>query len=52
MNLQMLISTLESDESFVPYVYDDATGEPITKGSVVQGFPTIGYGQPGYDARA
>ena len=26
-------------------VYDDATGQPITKGSVVKGYPTIGYGR-------
>lgn len=26
-------------------VYDDATGKPITKGSVVQGHPTIGTGR-------
>lgn len=26
-------------------VYDDATGKPITKGSVVVGYPTIGVGR-------
>jgi lysozyme len=26
-------------------VYDDATGKPITKGTQVQGNPTIGYGR-------
>jgi GH24 family phage-related lysozyme (muramidase) len=37
-------------------VYDDATGQPIRKGSLVQGFPTIGYGRrldsPGGISRA
>ena len=32
-------------EGFRRQVYDDATGEPIRPGTVVQGWPTIGYGQ-------
>lgn len=35
---------LRSDEGWEPFVYDDKTGAPIVKGSVVQGYPTIGYG--------
>ncbi len=26
-------------------VYDDATGQPITKGDTLKGYPTIGYGR-------
>lgn len=34
-----------ADESCVLVVYDDATGKPITAGTLVQGNPTIGYGR-------
>lgn len=39
-----LIADLRVDEGWRPYVYDDATGKPIVRGSVVEGYPTIGYG--------
>lgn len=44
MNLDALVSALKMDESFRALVYDDATGESIGPGSVVVGYPTIGYG--------
>jgi lysozyme len=44
MNLDALIAALKIDEGFRPLVYDDFDGKPITKGSVVKGYPTIGYG--------
>jgi len=31
-------------EGYQQFVYDDATGEPIRPGSVVVGYPTVGYG--------
>ena len=34
-----------ADEGRVLVVYDDATGKPITPGTLVQGNPTIGYGR-------
>lgn len=34
-----------ADEGCRLTVYDDATGQPIVKGSIVQGNPTIGYGR-------
>lgn len=37
-------SQLKRDEGEVLYVYDDATGKPIVKGSVVKGYPTVGIG--------
>ena len=39
-----LLAMLEKDEGRRKFVYDDATGEPIKKGSVVKGNPTIGIG--------
>lgn len=44
MNIAGLLDDLRADEGFRDHVYDDATGQPIVKGSVVQGYPTIGYG--------
>jgi lysozyme len=45
-NREALIAELETqDESLRLRVYDDATGKPITKGSVVLGHPTIGIGR-------
>lgn len=35
---------LKRDEGERLYVYDDATGKPIVKGSVVVGYPTVGIG--------
>lgn len=37
-------SQLKRDEGEVLYVYDDATGKPIVKGSTVKGYPTVGIG--------
>ncbi len=39
-----LADTIKTAEGFLAFIYDDATGQPITKGTVVQGYPTIGYG--------
>jgi lysozyme len=36
---------LMGDEGKVLRVYDDATGKPIVKGSIVQGNPSIGIGR-------
>lgn len=35
---------IQAAEGWRPYVYDDATGKRITKGSTVIGRPTIGFG--------
>lgn len=43
--IEALKTMLKRHEKFVPYVYDDATGLPITKGSLVIGYPTIGIGR-------
>lgn len=40
-----LRSELLGDEGNVLHVYDDKTGKPIAKGSIVQGNPTIGIGR-------
>lgn len=40
-----IIEQLKRDEGCKLHVYDDATGKPITKGSVVVGYPTIGIGR-------
>jgi lysozyme len=39
-----LLDTLANEEGFRPYVYDDATGEPIVPGYTCIGHPTIWYG--------
>jgi len=39
-----LADTIKAEEGWRAFVYDDATGQPILKGSTVQGYPTIGYG--------
>lgn len=44
MNLRQIRADLERDEGWREFVYDDATGKPIVKGSVVEGYPTIGLG--------
>jgi lysozyme len=44
MTRSALLAMLEQDEGRRRFVYDDATGEPIKKGSVVKGNPTIGIG--------
>ena len=43
--MSKLADQLTRDEKPVAYVYDDATGKPITKGSIVIGYPTIGIGR-------
>lgn len=43
--INSLVDQLMRDEGCVLHVYDDATGNPISKGSVVVGFPTIGIGR-------
>ena len=40
----MLTKQLIRDEGNVPYLYDDATGAAIVKGSTVVGYPTLGVG--------
>lgn len=44
MNLRQIREDLERDEGWREFLYDDATGKPIVKGSVVEGYPTIGIG--------
>ena len=43
-DLAALDRQIQSNEAWRPYLYDDATGKRITKGSVVVGHPTIGFG--------
>lgn len=43
-DLAALDRQLIANEARKPYLYDDATGKRITKGSVVIGHPTIGIG--------
>jgi lysozyme len=45
VDLDAIITDLEQDEGVRFFVYDDATGKPITKGTVVIGNPTIGVGR-------
>jgi len=40
-----LIDLLIHHEGIRLFVYDDATGKPITAGSICQGNPTIGIGR-------
>jgi lysozyme len=40
-----LIEQIKEEEGYRETVYDDATGKPIRKGSVVVGNPTIGFGR-------
>lgn len=35
---------LRNDEGWRSLAYDDANGQPITKGSLLRGYPTGGYG--------
>lgn len=44
MNLRQIREDLERDEGWREFIYDDATGRPIIKGSTVEGYPTIGLG--------
>lgn len=42
---EKLVTQLKRHEGFRSYVYDDATGLPILRDSVVEGHPTIGWGR-------
>jgi len=44
MNLDHLLADLKSEEGWRASVYDDSNGQPITKGTLVKGYPTVGYG--------
>lgn len=44
MDRPQLLADLMQGEGFRPNLYDDASGAPLTKGSVIHGWPTIGYG--------
>jgi len=39
-----VIKLVGDHEGYRQFVYDDATGKPIGPGSVVEGYPTVGYG--------
>ena len=43
-DLTALDRQIQGNEAWRPYLYDDATGKRITKGSTVIGHPTIGWG--------
>lgn len=43
-DLDALDRQIKANEGFRAYLYDDATGERITKGSTVIGHPTWGWG--------
>src|SRR5436190_22923259 len=45
MNLDQLRQDLRQAEGARSRLYDDATGQPICRGSTVQGYPTIGIGR-------
>ncbi len=45
VSVPKLIADLHRDEGERLFVYDDATGLPIEKGTTVQGHPTIGIGR-------
>lgn len=44
MNIDLLVSDLTTDESFVAYPYDDATEKHVQKGYTVEGTVTFGHG--------
>ena len=44
VNLERILKSLKDEEGFRAFLYDDATGLPIKRGSIVKGNPTIGYG--------
>lgn len=44
MDLTAITADLQGDEGFRGLLYDDATAKPVTKGSTLEGYPTIGYG--------
>lgn len=39
-----VIAAVGREEGWREYVYDDYSGNPVTRGSQLIGFPTIGYG--------
>lgn len=43
-NIMLLVSDLEQDEGFRPFLYDDANDTSIRPGVTVRGHPTIAYG--------
>lgn len=43
-DLDALDRQVKANEAWRPFLYDDATGKRITKGSTVIGHPTIGWG--------
>lgn len=42
--LSPLIANLRAEEGVRPVAYDDADGSPITRGSTIHGWPTVGVG--------
>jgi lysozyme len=42
--MQELLQDLQRDEDFRNRLYDDSNGQPLTKGSAIYGYPTIGFG--------
>ena len=44
LNRVQLLADLEADEGLKTLLYDDATDAPITKGSTLGGWPTLGIG--------
>lgn len=42
--IERLLAILANEEGFRPYVYDDATGEPLRPGYTLVGHPTIWFG--------
>ncbi|MDE2469404.1 MAG: hypothetical protein KGL35_11825 [Bradyrhizobium sp.] len=43
-DLTPLIANLRVEEGVRPVAYDDADGSPITRGSTIHGWPTVGVG--------
>jgi len=44
MDLDKLITELQVDEGWRPFLYDDANGNKVTPGYRLEGHPTIGWG--------
>lgn len=47
MDIDRLTAILVEEEGWRSDIYDDATGRSLSKGSVVQGVPTVGAGLTG-----
>lgn len=45
VEIDAVVAELTRDEGLRLFVYDDASGKPITTGSIVVGHPTIGVGR-------